>query len=155
MKEKNEALTVRSAMYERLEKINLALENLETFKKTPTKTTGKFSFNPDYTTRYIDIHRENQIEKLISILGFLKKKEEEYNEAIAAIRANTPVDSFPVFSWLGYNISAWSHDIYLRVTTLNYFVRKKKLVEAKSKLETFFSEEDRLKSVIDEVDNLF
>ena len=78
-------------------------------------------------------------------------KEREYNRIYTE---ELQQKSFPVCRIFNYSVIEWKHDIKLRLNILLQQDRLKRLNEAKAKLTPFLTENDRLASALQEVDEL-
>lgn len=131
-----------------LEVIDLKLQALKDVSDASPKTNGEFRWNPNYNNgNSIMLHYVKDISLLINIHQYIRTKDEEYKKSAEILG----VKEYPVFTWLGFSFEAWDHDIKQRIAIVTTHKEKKRLLDAKRKLENFLSEEDRLNMVLSEL----
>lgn len=125
------------------------LSEFDSAKNTPMQTSGKFKYSPTASAE-IDIFKNRNLSELITILGFIQQKEIEY-QAGAQLLKRTEI---PVFSWCGYGLDKWVHDIETRVRVMFSEDKKATLLAAKKELETYFSKDYKLGNLLKSLDSI-
>lgn len=124
-----------------LEAVNAKLKALKVITDSNAKTNGEFRFNPAYTGNApIRIYTLTKVSALLSILGYLTAKNNEYNAAAELAK----LEQYPAFTWLDYTYDDWKHDLLQRIAIVNSHKTKKRLEKAKAQLQEFLTKEDRL-----------
>lgn len=144
------AVAVRSQMQVKLQSIDEALAKLKVDSESPFKTNGEFKYNPYSNYGTVNIHRLGDISSLLNIYAYIKSKHDMYEEA--ATKFDLKV--YPAFTWMNYSLKDWEHDISVRLTLVTQHDRVKKLRDAKAKLQSFMTEEDRLAIVLKELEDI-
>ena len=148
METKTQAVAVRTQMQEGLALISEKLKQLKSISETPYKTSGEFRFNPAYTGNPpIRIFNVIDLGVLIGVLGAIKGHYDKYEDAAEILG----LKEYPVFEWCGFTYEAWAHDLKLRASIISEKETREKLLRAKSKLEQFLTEEDRLAITLQEL----
>lgn len=138
---------VRSDMQKALDVISSKLKAIKTVTESPFKTNGDFKYSTAPNATIVKIHSLKDIRILLSILGYLTAKEQEYQNAARLCNLST----IPAFEWMGYGYDSWKHDLQVRSTIISQHNEVEKLKLAKSKLEAFMTEEDRLAATLKEL----
>jgi len=141
------ATKIRSA----LETIKKRLDEMTIAKDAGPRTNGMFHWNgreDQGQTNGIVIHKVSSIALLISILGFLMTRKEEYDKAAEALNLN----SFPVFQWSKYPLDAWEHDIRVRINIIGHSTEIEKLTKLRDELSKYVTEEDRVNSLLAQIE---
>jgi len=151
MNEKTEnAVAVRTEMTKYMEAIENALKSLKVESEQPYKTNGEFRFAPAFSGNVINIHKSTDVAQLLGILGQVSAHKDNYDKAAKI----TGVEFYPEFQWLGHTADAWQHDVKVRVLQLTQKEKLDKLRKAKSVLEGFMTEEDRIKQALKNLKDL-
>lgn len=116
-----------------------------TFKITNTN----FKINEN-DSNSINIHSCSDVSYLIKALAILKRIKKDYDIELELL--NLPTS--PVCMWLNHPIDNWINDINLRIHNIAYAKQIADLQAAKTRLETFLSEEDRLFKTLTDVELL-
>jgi len=90
------------------------------------------------------------IPTLIKILGQVRRAKSEHDELVKEF--NLPKTT-PCVIW-GYSAALWEEDLSHRIKTVSNTEAVKNITAAKTKLEAFLSEDDRLIKTLSEVEKL-
>jgi hypothetical protein len=148
---KNTAELVRN----KLAKIDERLKKMEIAKNAGPRTNGIFNWNgrSDLPTSgnggAIKIDQVLSIALLISILGFLMTRKEEYDKAAERLDINP----FPVFVWSKYPLDAWENDIKAQISLITHSSEIERLTKLKTELSKYVSEEDRVMDLLKELED--
>ena len=152
METKTTSVAVRSELQVKLAAVNEQLKSIKAESEAPYRTNGEFRFNPAYTANApIFIFKCKDLGLLISILSYLAAQSRNYTIAAQEI---LNLKTYPQFSWLGFTFDAWEHDIKIRVNQLTYEERIVNLKKAKTVLEGFMTEDDRLAIALKSLESL-
>lgn len=143
----------RQKVREKLEFVSKRLSEMASIKDAGPKTNGVFHWNGRIKTTEpqassINISKIIDITLLISILGFLTTRKLEYDHAAKELQLST----FPVFTWSGYSLEAWKHDINSRICVITHSDEISKLEKVKAELSKYISEEDRIEELLNSID---
>lgn len=148
---KSKELTVQTDVQKKLSLIEEKIKNMNIISSTPFKTNGNFRFDEFSGVSTFNIHHATIIDILIKVLADISLKEEAYNKVYTE---ELRQKSFPVCKIFQFSVTDWRHDVKLRLNILLQQDRLKRLNEAKEKLIPFLTENDRLASALQEVDDL-
>ena len=137
-KETGVALNTNQVLMKGLEVVNTKLKTLSFIFGATFRTHGESKLGS------INLHKAVNVAMLVSILGQLLAKERDYNAAGALLNLKT----FPVFSWEGYPLDAWQHDIALRISQITQSENEKELKEIQADLTTLMTNEDKLSIIM-------
>lgn len=141
----------RNKMNQALSAIDEKLKSIKEIAESPFKTNGEFRFNPSYSgASSINIHKTKDVKSLISIYGFLNHQNNSYNNA----QKDLDIKDAPAFEWMGFTFESWKHDLKTRSSFLTQYNEIERLKLAKTKLEAFMTEEDRLNNVLKELQKI-
>lgn len=144
---KEEEVTTALVSTKRQEKYNAilkALQNLKSMEGT-MRTSGRFYSNGID----IDITKEKDISKLVQLGANIVRYNKDYEEFAYELKLKT----IPVLKFAGYEAKEWLHDIKIRLQVLTQKETREKLEHYKTKLEEFFSKEDKEKRLFDELES--
>lgn len=127
-----------------LAKVNNKLQMLSVIFGAAFRTHGETKLSN------INLHKAVNVAMLISILGQLRSKERDYNEAGDALKLPT----FPVFMWEGYTLEAWQHDVQLRISQITQAESEAQLKELQKELTTLMTNEDKLAILMAKIEKL-
>jgi hypothetical protein len=133
-----------STMYDMVLKMKTKLNDI---KDINYKTNGLFRYNPSLNANGVKIQTENRIHVLLSVLGFILSKAEEYNNAAKTIE----LKEYPLFKWLDYTAAEWTHDIKLRIAFINHKDELAALSEAESTLADLLTKDERTDRKLNEL----
>lgn len=147
---KEVSVSSRTKMQETLDIISEKLKNIEIKSQSPYKTN---KILPDmFNQEKVDISTCTDITFLVNGLATLRTQKKAYDEVYSAVLEQK---TFPVFKgYGGYAYEEWENDIKLRLHVVTQEDTVKKLTEAKKKLEQFLTQDDRLKMVLGEIQDL-
>jgi len=144
----NTASKVRKA----LEDIKKRLDDMTVAKDAGPRTNGIFHWNgrenQNSGNNGIPINKIQSISLLISILGFLLTRKEEYDKAANLLDMNP----FPVFKWSNYPIDAWENDIKSQINLITHSSEIEKLTKLRDELSKYVTEEDRVNSLLAQIE---
>lgn len=142
-------IEVRSKLTKALELLNDQLSQINNVTDKSFQTSGLFKYNPTYngSSSGINIHNSKDLDQLLYIGAFLKAKKESYDSYAKSLGLET----FPVFRWQNYSYDQWDNDLKIRITVISAYDQKKKITDAKQKLERFLTEEDQLAMTLKEL----
>lgn len=143
-------LQLRSELQNKLASIDAKLSKLKANAEATWRTNGEFKYNPYSSYAAINIHRNTDLYLLMSILGYILSKKNEIETAAKVLE----LDNYPNFTWCGYDADSWEHDIKIRVSVITHHEKIQKLKQAKVKLQSFLTEEDKLAIVLKELEDI-
>jgi len=144
---------VREQLRVKFEQVSKRLDQIEIVAQSPFRTNGKFKFAYSDESQglsndqFIDLTKTTDLKILIRVLGFLVGKKNEYELGAKHLKITT----FPVFSWQNYSFDDWFNDINIRISFLTSKNEKEKLEKIQTELSGYFSAEDRLKTLLDQI----
>jgi len=141
------SVNTTSKVRKTLKDIKKRLDEMTVAKDAGPRTNGMFHWNgreDQGQTNGISIPKITSVALLISILGFLLTRKEEYDKAANIL----DMDTFPVFQWSKYPIDAWEHDIKVRINIIGHSTEIEKLIKLRDELSKYVSEEDRVESLL-------
>lgn len=141
--------TTNTTALDTLNAVRSKIQNIKLIADAPARTHGKFKYNPTGIPE-TTINTVTNVADLLNILGFLMEKENRYNAAADAIGLN----EYPVFTWCGYPVADWKHDITVRIAVINHHKNLGVLEMAEKELTTFLTQDDRLQMLIDKIGGL-
>lgn len=148
MEKKETQLEVRSKLQIGLDLVREKLNNIEKIETTSWKTSRCFGFSSSSKSKAnIDISSVTSVEFLIQILSHICLQEESYNKTAEYLR----LKEYPAFRYLGHSAEDWAHDIKLRISIINIDKEKSKLSDAKRKLESLMTNEDKINNVLSDL----
>jgi hypothetical protein len=136
------ALDALGAVRERIKAIKIISD-------APPRTNGLFKYNPS-TSQAIKISDITSVMELLNILGFVMEKETMYNKAAVCCQ----LKEYPVFTWNGFTVADWSHDIRVRIAIINHHNNLSQLQTAEHELAGFLSQDDKLTMLLAKLGNL-
>ena len=148
---KSKGLTIQTEVQKKLSSIEEKIRNMEITSSTPFKTNGNFRFDEFSGVSTFNIQNVTIIDTLIKVLADINLKEEAYNKVYTE---ELQQKSFPVCKIFQFSVTDWRHDVKLRLNILLQQDRLKRLNEVKAKLIPFLTENDRLASALQEVNDL-
>jgi hypothetical protein len=134
------AVAVRTDYHQMSETVELKLKTLNGISEVQMKTNGKFYWNYEKEGKEINIHVVKNVSFLIRILGFILLQKAAYEKGVEALEAK----QFEPFTWNGFPTEDWAHDIKTRCTILSYEKEKETLLHAKSVLDKYLTEDEKL-----------
>jgi len=142
-------LTVKSEMMSKLDMISQKLSQIKLVAETVYKTNGKVTFGKVGNVE-LNIFHSNDLSLLISVFGYMTTEYNEYENAAKELN----IINYPIYALNGFSYSAWKHDILIRVAQLTSKAQIEKLQKAKSVLEGYMSQDDRLAIALKEIDDM-
>lgn len=149
MKKQETGLTVKSEMMSKLDIISKKLAEIKLVQESVYKTNGEIKFGRKDMAD-MSIFRCNDLSLILSILGMLTTEYNEYENAAKELN----LQNYPLFMWAGFSYQAWKHDIAIRVAQITSKNQIDKLNKAKSILEGYMSQDDRLAIAMKEIDEM-
>jgi len=144
------SVSVANKVRSKLEQINKRLGEMQLAKDAGPRTNGMFHWNgrdDQPNGNAINITKVTSVALLISILGFLMTRKEEYDKAAFMLDLNP----FPVFKWSKYPLDAWENDIRIQINLINHSSEIEKLTKIKEELSKYVSEEDRVMQILSQI----
>jgi hypothetical protein len=145
------SISTTTKVREKLNLINQRLEKMQIAKDAGPRTNGIFHWNGRdqavSQTGSVEIKKVTSIALLISILGFLLTRKDEYDKAAERLDLNP----FPVFLWSKYPLDAWENDIKAQISLITHSSEIEKLTKLKDELSKYVSEEDRVTALLEQI----
>lgn len=140
---------LRVEMKSTLKELDKKLKKLTGSNKAVFQATGNFKVNEN-DSNSINIQSCLDLCYLIKALGAAKRIKKEFEAELEILKLLNP----PVCYWLQNPIDYWINDLNLRIHNITYAKQIEELQAAKTRLETFLSEEDRLVKTLTDVELL-
>jgi hypothetical protein len=140
---------LRKKMKETLKEIDKKLTKLHKGSNATYKAQPQFKMN-ELDGNTVNIQQTADVMYLIRALALMKRVQKEYEETAKELE----LVKYPVCLWFGVPVSAWIHDLSLRIGIVTNADTIQKLTVSRNKLETFLTEEDRLAITLREVADL-
>lgn len=138
---------LRLEMQATLKKIEKKLANMGA-GATPTWKAAGCNFKiGELDPNTMNIHASTDMSYLIKALAKMNRVKAEFFGTLEAL--DIPIT--PTCTWVGRDINDWIHDLTTRIKQVAYATKVNDLTQAKSRLETFLSEEDRLTKTLTDV----
>jgi hypothetical protein len=140
---------LRVEMKSTLKQLDKKLKKLTGSNSGHFKAAGNFKVNEN-DSNSINIQSCVDLCYLVKALAAAKRIKREFDAELEIL--NLPTS--PICMWMGSRIEDWINDISLRIHNLTYAKQIADLQAAKTRLETFLSEEDRLVKTLTDVELL-
>lgn len=137
---------LRAQMRVSLETINKKLKKLGGTIQVVWKAQAAFKMN-ELDQNTVNIQTCNDLVYLIKALALMRRVKKEFEEVVEDLEVNPT----PICTWYGQNIDFYIHDLEIRIKQVANAKQLADLTSAKTRLETFMSEEDRLVKTLEDV----
>lgn len=124
---------------------------LSTFKELESsqfKTNGNFSWSNDLNDSYqVNIHECEELDALLIIYSELNSKKINYEESAKELS----IKEFPTMKWQSTLVENWLHDLQIRIKMIQHHAVKEKLEADKEELQSYLSQTDRARMVLEKM----
>jgi len=131
---------------ELLNKIEVDKKNLGKKPRVSLNTNGLFRYDK---TNHFNLNTVSDPRYLVRALGFLLEKETTQKEAAKRLG----IDDY-VFDWKGYTIKDWEGDFKLRVESIVWDTKQKKLQALQKKLKDLRSEDAKTGDALSDIEGM-
>lgn len=123
-------------------------EEIVGLEKPNYKTNCSFSYSEN-SRDSINLHTECVDRNLIMMVGFLVQKQESYNKGILEL----DLSEAPNFTWHGFSVADWIHDIKLRLGKIQIASKRKQLESIQARLDAIISPEAKATMELEAIKN--
>lgn len=114
---------------------------IASIEKPQWKTNCSFTVTEGDLSKATNLHTVSDVSHLLKIAGFLIFRAHAYAEAAVLMGVEKP----PAFTWQGYVVDDWTHDLKLRLDKLGVAAKQQKLAILEGRLDKLISPELRRK----------
>ena len=132
-----------------MNKVRAEISGMNEYLNIPNRTNGSFKYAPN-STNLINIHTQTSLAELLNVNAFLWGKERDYVQASSALG----LTKFPVFTWCGYDLKSWQHDLKKRIAMIENESRYTELRKIEAELTTLLSQDDKLAILTEKLSKL-
>lgn len=140
---------LRTQMQSALKEIDTKLKKLLKGTQILYKVIANFKMNENDNNN-VNIQTSTDVVYLLKALALMKQVQKKYEETAKELQ----LVRYPVCLWLGSPVTGWIHDLTLRISLVTNADMINGLTEARKKLESFLTEEDRLSITLKEIATL-
>lgn len=110
---------------------------IEAIEKPHFKTNLSFGWSEENLGDRINIHTVTSVPKIVQMVAFLMQRQAAFQEAVKFLEVDAD------FTWLGFSLEDWLHDLKARAGKINIDAKRKEFKNLEDKLNSLVSPEQR------------